>query len=226
MLTENTPAALAHDSEDGAEPGLGETSTVMAGQPPPAMGGKPCGCDTDCDSKHSRGLDISLSKGEDRDDDAISSAMSTHPSLATSLSSSSSNCSHIGSAPGEPPSRCESTTDIHRHVHDITGEEDTPDVSKECPICLGPFVRPTILSICKHVFCETCIKSSFLLKQECPTCRKGYGNIDGTQPANGTMRVTREEFSLPGYYSHGTIIIHYDIPDGVQTVSACIPMSL
>ena len=38
------------------------------------------------------------------------------------------------------------------------------------------------------------------------------------------MPVTREEFSLPGYCSHGTIIIHYDIPDGVQMVSACIPV--
>ena len=213
------------DSEDGAGPGHGETSTVMTGQPPPAMGGKSCGCDTDCDSKHSRGLDRSvICKDEDREDVAISSAMSTHPSLATSFSSSSGNICHLGSAPGEPPSRCESTTDIHRHVHDFTGEEDTPNVSKECPICLGPFVLPTMLSICKHVFCESCIKSSFRVKQECPICRKGYGIIYGTQPANGTMRVIRDVFSLPGYYSHGTIIIHYDIPDGVQTVSACIPV--
>ena len=62
------------------------------------------------------------------------------------------------------------------------------------------------------------------MKQECPICRKGNGVIYGTEPANGTMPMTRKESSLPGYYSHGTISIHYDLPDGVQTVSACIPV--
>ena len=40
-----------------------------------------------------------------------------------------------------------------------------------CPICLDVFIAP-VVTVCRHSFCEGCIKSALRIKKECPTCRR------------------------------------------------------
>lgn len=51
-----------------------------------------------------------------------------------------------------------------------------------------------------------------------PACRQGFGNAKGVQPW-GKMSIRTEKESLPGFLGYGTIVIDYDIPSAVQTVS-------
>ena len=201
---------------DGARMRQRGTSSTVMGHSSPTMGSQSYGGTT-----HSFDTSLSHGGGTRPRHGGTSSVMMKHPSVARTFSSDTGNSSQLGRSPLR---RCVSSQPSRRQVRDITGEEDTHDDNKECPICLGPFVRPMMLPTCKHVFYESCIKSSFQVKQTCPICRKGYGIICGTQPANATMTVTHEAWSLPGYYSCGTIVIHYHIPGGIQTVSACMPI--
>ena len=88
----------------------------------------------------------------------------------------------------------------------------------QCPICLEMMVKPKILPICKHKFCEACINKCFDQKRECPVCRTVYGMLQGNQPKSGTMHSTICSTVLPSY-SCRTIVIEYSFPDGTQTVS-------
>lgn len=102
-----------------------------------------------------------------------------------------------------------STSSANRREH---GEDS-------CPICLENIdaTKKTTLG-CKHSFCAECLKRAFEHKPVCPTCGKVYGVLRGTQPEGGQMVVSRSHSSLPGYEQHGTIIIHYSIPSGIQQV--------
>ena len=103
---------------------------------------------------------------------------------------------------------------------------------ESCPICMEPILPMKKKTLqCKHSFCRDCLTQAFDHKPVCPTCGKLYGILKGTQPVGGKMRVTRNSSSLPGYENYGTIIIHYDIPSGIQKVRlqiwhSTIPMSL
>ena len=108
-----------------------------------------------------------------------------------------------------------------QHPFACQGKEGKHDDNKGCPICLEPFDNPIELLNCNHKFCAGCLISSFAVKQECPICRTGHGKIYGTMPKDATMTVIRAEWSLPGYESCGTIIVQYNIPSGIQTVSPC-----
>ena len=90
---------------------------------------------------------------------------------------------------------------------------------KCCPICLDTISDPVVLQKCKHTFCRKCIEASFAkTKPTCPVCGEVYGKITGNQP-DGLMGVWTEQESLPGYGGSRTIVIDYNIPNGVQGVS-------
>ncbi|XP_041643658.1 E3 ubiquitin-protein ligase DTX3L-like [Cheilinus undulatus] len=98
-----------------------------------------------------------------------------------------------------------------------------PGLSREpaegdvCPICMESIKsREKETLKCKHSFCRECLKTAFVYKPVCPTCGAVYGLLTGTQPDGGTMDVTTEPSSLPGYERDGTIIISYYIPSGIQ----------
>lgn len=102
-------------------------------------------------------------------------------------------------------------------------EEKSVDQPKDetCPICLDLIKTADcrVLSKCKHKFCKDCLDRAFQLKPACPMCGEIYGNLTGTQPKGGTMTVSRDRSSLPGYEKYGTIVIAYYIPSGYQGVS-------
>lgn len=86
-----------------------------------------------------------------------------------------------------------------------------------CPICMDPIEAADKETLrCKHSFCRICLKKAFDSKPVCPVCGEVYGILTGTQPDGGKMSVTTSSSSLPGYEKHGTITIHYYIPNGVQ----------
>lgn len=90
---------------------------------------------------------------------------------------------------------------------------------ESCPICLENIdaAKKTSLA-CKHSFCADCLRRAFEHKPVCPTCGKVYGVLRGTQPEGGKMAVSRSHSSLPGHEQHGTIVIDYSIPSGIQQV--------
>ncbi|XP_048044184.1 E3 ubiquitin-protein ligase DTX3L [Megalobrama amblycephala] len=99
-------------------------------------------------------------------------------------------------------------------------EEKSIDQAKDetCPICLDTIKTPDckVLSKCNHKFCKDCLDRAFKLKPACPICGEIYGSLTGTQPKGGTMTVSRDRSSLPGYEKYGTIEISYYIPSGYQ----------
>ncbi|XP_041362739.1 uncharacterized protein DDB_G0290685-like [Gigantopelta aegis] len=114
------------------------------------------------------------------------------------------------------------------HYHDNSKQEKdekqkhkaiSEDGTKEmCVICMEEIKDPKKLDKCGHVFCRSCITDCFeKFKPVCPTCNMVYGVVRGTQPEEGTMNVTNNSGSLPGYPECGMIIIDYVFHDGVQT---------
>ncbi|KAG1937364.1 putative E3 ubiquitin-protein ligase DTX3 [Pimephales promelas] len=112
------------------------------------------------------------------------------------------------------------TKDDDVHYKQPVKQEKSTDPAKDekCPICLDLIKTPdcTVLSKCKHKFCKDCLATAFQLKPACPICGEIYGDLTGTQPKVGTMTVSRDSSSLPGYRQYGTIVINYHIPSGRQ----------
>ncbi|KAL2092399.1 hypothetical protein ACEWY4_012197 [Coilia grayii] len=92
----------------------------------------------------------------------------------------------------------------------------TEDEEETCPICMDTFTEKKTLPQCKHSFCKDCLRRAFDLKPACPICGVLYGELKGTQPEGGSMRVTHDRSHLPGYERYGTIVIEYYIPSGTQ----------
>jgi len=95
---------------------------------------------------------------------------------------------------------------------------------EDCVICLCPMTQPKKLA-CGHSFCADCINESFKKCQpKCPSCGRLFGVMKGNQPP-GTMTVQSVTDSLPGFEHCGTLVIKYDIPDGIQSVSLTLKLS-
>jgi deltex len=95
-------------------------------------------------------------------------------------------------------------------------------LSERCCICLDEDARDDCgfveLSGCGHGFHEVCIRRHLGMRPACPLCFKAYGLRTGNQPP-GEMNVSfRRPGSLPlgGHERDGTIVISYNIPNGIQ----------
>ena len=114
----------------------------------------------------------------------------------------------------------EEEEDIGSHVENAEAKLDVDKVENEpsmCIICMDDEMEdPVKLKNCQHKFCRNCIEEHFSHKPVCPVCSTVYGEIFGNQPP-GSATVYLDSNSLPGF-DCSTIIIHYEIPDGKQTV--------
>jgi hypothetical protein len=94
------------------------------------------------------------------------------------------------------------------------------DNESTCVICMDDVLTdPVQLKNCKHEFCRECIMEYLSHKSACPVCNTLYGEMFGNQPENGTAKVYKDDTPLPGFKC-GTFIIHYEFPDGHQSVTS------
>lgn len=109
-----------------------------------------------------------------------------------------------------------------RHYDTQPIQKNTTVEAKQetCPICLDTITAGDceVLPKCKHCFCKGCLKSAFQLKPICPVCGEMYGSLTGTQPKGGSMNISSDSSTLPGYERYGTLVIDYYIPSGIQEV--------
>ncbi|XP_007543044.1 E3 ubiquitin-protein ligase DTX3L-like [Poecilia formosa] len=92
-----------------------------------------------------------------------------------------------------------------------------PPGNEICPICMEPIPPEKKKALqCMHSFCKDCLQRAFDYKPVCPICGEVYGTLKGTQPDGGTMDIRTSSACLPGYERHGTLVIHYHIPSGIQ----------
>ncbi|KAG7218253.1 hypothetical protein INR49_020501 [Caranx melampygus] len=110
----------------------------------------------------------------------------------------------------DKPSEGASSGPVSNGQSEGDNEEDT------CPICMDTFKNKKKLK-CKHEFCEECLERAEKVSGSiCPVCKDVFGKIEGDQP-EGTMSWRTSPLNLPGFSRHGTIIIDYYIPSGIQT---------
>lgn len=62
---------------------------------------------------------------------------------------------------------------LHENEATITAGDE---VATECPICFDPCTNQgahrLVATKCGHLFGKSCLRTAFLMKPECPTCRK------------------------------------------------------
>jgi len=96
---------------------------------------------------------------------------------------------------------------------------------EDCVICLETISDVKELD-CGHRFCTDCIVKCFEVSQpKCPSCGKLYGMLRGNQPPGTFSCKTNRSVKLSGY-GRGALVISYDIPSGIQTVSVCFSVHL
>ncbi|CAN9512697.1 unnamed protein product [Ophioblennius macclurei] len=112
-------------------------------------------------------------------------------------------------------SRIPADTQRKRILASPTYSKDPED--ETCAICMDRIITTNKETLrCNHSFCKDCLKTAFAYKPICPTCGQVYGVLEGTQPAGGSMTISKSSTPLPGYEKHETIVIHYYIPKGIQ----------
>lgn len=138
-------------------------------------------------------------------------------------------------ASGFQKDQMETDVMVGAHGTDLRGGRDNPDFTQKfpnktkeddkkeenddtCPICLDTFTQKTKLN-CGHEFCKECLQLSIKSSGGiCPLCKKIFGKLNGRQPDGQMHWQIQTSSSLPGFPCCGTIEIHYNIPNGIQTV--------
>ncbi|XP_060085317.1 uncharacterized protein LOC132564702 [Ylistrum balloti] len=95
----------------------------------------------------------------------------------------------------------------------------SPNKGFVCSICFeekGPLSQKK-LEKCQHIFCKECIEKHLRNHGTCPVCKQRYSEPEGNQPDGIMSYFITKDFKVEGYESYGTIVIEYDIPDGIQT---------
>jgi hypothetical protein len=96
-------------------------------------------------------------------------------------------------------------------------KSEKKEPSDNCVICMDTISSSKRLD-CGHVFCVDCIDDYFKKCQpKCPSCGKVFGALRGNQPP-GTFRTNSSSVRLSGYEQFRSIEIHYNFPNGIQTV--------
>ncbi|XP_071947424.1 uncharacterized protein [Antedon mediterranea] len=91
------------------------------------------------------------------------------------------------------------------------------DEVEECPICFDVLTETVKKQLqCGHKFCRNCIDIALQHRNACPICGIILGVLKGNQPP-GRMTVNYSPMKLPGYPRCGSIVIVYNIPNGIQT---------
>jgi hypothetical protein len=79
--------------------------------------------------------------------------------------------------------------DIRKKIYDLNGEY--------CPVCIGSFTMPVIVSCCKSCFCFDCLAVSLgeLHTNKCPCCRRSISKNDVNIISNDTslVKVSKED---------------------------------
>ena len=93
----------------------------------------------------------------------------------------------------------------------------------ECSKCEEQCTNPTVFPKCGHGFRKGCMDRDSRINKVCPLCRVPYGEVQsGNQPVGGDMECSFDRESLPGYGKCGTIIVKYNIPDGLQGTTSSL----
>ncbi|XP_016041441.1 probable E3 ubiquitin-protein ligase DTX2 isoform X2 [Erinaceus europaeus] len=95
-----------------------------------------------------------------------------------------------------------------------SGYSDVTDSKAIGPVAVGRLTK------CSHAFHLLCLLAMYSNGNkdgslQCPSCKTIYGEKTGTQP-RGKMEVFQFQVSLPGHEDCGTILIVYNIPQGIQ----------
>ncbi|XP_033727280.1 protein deltex-like [Pecten maximus] len=106
---------------------------------------------------------------------------------------------------------------VERSISD--NNHRSPEKGFVCSICRdekGP-MEQTKLEKCGHIFCKDCIGRHLQVHGTCAVCKFRYSNPEGNQPDGIMSYYTTPEINVAGYETVGTIVVEYDIPDGIQT---------
>lgn len=105
--------------------------------------------------------------------------------------------------------------------HDV--KEAGAGAHDECAICCSSLSEDdggdeqTCCQLeCTHIFHQSCISQWFKERPECPTCKRHFGKIIGSQPRVGSMtyKVLPPGENLPGHDSCGIIVMQFRFPPG------------
>lgn len=98
-------------------------------------------------------------------------------------------------------------------------DTDVETIDK-CDECSVISTNNKKLGKCGHKICHDCTERQPTIDNTCLKCSNNeYFVFTGNQPLNAKMKIDKTYTSLPGYPNEGTIVIEYDIPDGVQGVN-------
>ncbi|PAA84524.1 hypothetical protein BOX15_Mlig007561g3 [Macrostomum lignano] len=100
---------------------------------------------------------------------------------------------------------------------------DDEEFGADCELCCEPLsmAKPAAAFHCNRgQLCVTCVRRlndpAAPGNGLCPLCMDRYRPAVGSQPANGTMTVTKEALSLPGHPGYATQVVTYTFGPGVQ----------
>jgi deltex-like protein len=92
------------------------------------------------------------------------------------------------------------------------------DPGADCPIMGTPFgedaADPVVKLSCDCILNRSTVEQALTHKPQCPLCHFHYA-LPGAMPS-GTMRVWREAQPCDGSEGHGSFVIAYSFPSGVQ----------
>lgn len=94
-----------------------------------------------------------------------------------------------------------------------------PDETRDaCSICWNPMNGNDAVALhaCGHAFHQQCITTCLSTMYSCPMCRACVGVPQGRSPSGSMTVALQQNVHCLGYSGSGTIVIQYDMPNGIQ----------